>query len=197
MMEATRYALRSDDAWAALADGDLLPKGYRAQNGDWRPVQFRSEWADTLDPADLAERDVALITHIDAPAGVRVLGPDIGDDGGVPIRAWRTEPLSSDEVEGLRATRIADVKAEAGRRILERFPTWKQANMNMRATELVDIRLDRELTADETAEREAMLSAAAWIKDVRAASDAIEAGLPDDADGLSAFIASTADGWPA
>lgn len=197
MTEATRYALRSDDAWAALADGDLLPKGYRAQSGDWRPIQFLSAWADTLDPADLAERDVALITQTDAPAGVRVLGPDIGDDVGVPIRIWRTEPLSTDEIAGLRAARVADVKAEAGRRILERFPTWKQANMNMRATELVDIRLDRDLTEAETVEREAMLSAAAWIKEVRAASDAIEAALPDDAEGLCAFIAATADGWPA
>lgn len=197
MTEATRYALRSDDAWAALADGDLLPKGYRAQNGDWRPVQFRSEWADTLDPADLAEREVALITHIDAPAGVRVLGPDIGDDEGVPIRTWRTEPLSSDEIEGLRAARVGDVKAEAGRRILERFPTWKQANMNMRATELVDARVDRALSEDEEAERQALLAASAWIKEVRTASDAIEAALPADAEGLCAFDAAAADGWPA
>ncbi len=118
--------------------------------------------------------------------------PELEDVDGVPTWVW-----SDAGIESVRACRIAEVKAEAGQRILALYPTWKQANMNMRATELVDIRLDRELTAEETAEREAMLSAAAWIKEVRAASDAIEAALPDDAEGLCAFIAAAADGWPA
>lgn len=118
--------------------------------------------------------------------------PELADVDGVPTWVW-----SETGIESLLACRIAEVKTEAGRRILERYPTWKQANMNMRATELVDIRVDRDLTEAETAERAAMLSAAAWIKDVRAASDAIEASLPDDAEGLCAFIAATADGWPA
>lgn len=118
--------------------------------------------------------------------------PELEDVAGVPTWVW-----SEAGIESLRACRIAEVKAEAGRRILALYPTWKQANMNMRATELVDVRLDRELTTEESAERLAMLSAAAWIKDVRAASDAIEAALPNDAEGLCAFVAATADGWPA
>lgn len=156
-------------------------------------VACSQAWLAGLTDDEVAEQGLVRAEIAGSPP---VLGlghpPDLADVDGVPTWEW-----SDAGIESLRACRIGEVKAEAGRRILERYPTWKQANMNMRATELVDIRLDRELTEDETAERAAMLSAAAWIKEVRAASDVIEASLPDDAEGLCAFIAATADGWPA
>lgn len=156
------------------------------------PVACSQAWLAGLSDEEIAEQGLVRAEIAGSPP-VPGLGhpPELEDIDGVPTWVW-----SDPGIESLRACRIAEVKAEAGRRILDRYPTWKQANMNMRATELVDIRLDRELTPDEAAEREAMLSAAAWIKDIRAASDAIEAALPDDAEGLCSFVAATADGWP-
>lgn len=173
------------------------PHALWAQPGDQAttigPVACSQAWLAGLTDEEVTDQGLVRVEVAGSPP-VPGLGhpPELEDVEGVPTWTW-----SPEGIESLRAYRVAEVKAEAGLRILERFPTWKQANMNMRATELVDIRLDRELTADETAEREAMLSAAAWIKEVRAVSDVIEAALPDDAEGLCAFIAATADGWPA
>lgn len=157
------------------------------------PVACSQAWLAGLSDDEVAEQGLDRAEIAGSPP-VPGLGhpPELADVDGVPTWSW-----SPEGIESLRSCRIAEVKAEAGRRILALYPTWKQANMNMRATELVDIRLDRELTMEETAERDALLAAAAWIKDVRAASDAIEAALPDDAEGLCAFVASAADGWPA
>lgn len=156
-------------------------------------VACSQAWLAGLSDDEVVEQGLNRAEIVGSPP-IHGLGhpPKLEDINGVPTWVW-----SEAGVECLRACRIAEVKAEAGRRILALYPTWKQANMNMRATELVDIRVDRELTTEETAERDALLAAAAWIKDVRAASDAIEAALPDDAEGLCAFVASAADGWPA
>lgn len=88
------------------------------------------------------------------------------------------------------------VKTECRRRIIERFPDWKQANMTARSHELDRIqsgfmrdadgnRLEaRDLTETEMAEERAIGQAWAWIKAVRAKSDEIEAldPVPDDFD---------------
>lgn len=197
MSEGTRYVLRTAGGWAIIANGDLLPTGYLDAADNWQPVGFVEQWAASLDAEGLEARGLVAVSVPARPVGVQVLALDVVAEGDVPALIWRTEQLTEVEVANLYAGRIADVKAEASRRILARFPTWKQANMNMRATELVDIRLGRELTTEETAERDALLGAAAWIKAVRTASDDIEAALPDDAEGLSAFSAAAADGWPA
>lgn len=74
---------------------------------------------------------------------------------------------------------IQDVKDEAARRILTAMPDWMQRNMNMRATELQEIRLNGEtLTEEEEAERVALIAASDWVKSVRAASDTIEEMQP-------------------
>jgi hypothetical protein len=90
-----------------------------------------------------------------------------------------------EEVEtclGLRPT-VSRVKAEARRRILARFPEWKQANMTARGVELVNIRLAVGSWTENQAQEAAALSAAwDWIKGVRAASDALEALDPIPAD---------------
>ena len=85
-----------------------------------------------------------------------------------------------------RDEQIIVVKQEARQRIIRRFPEWKQANMTARGVELQDIwRRNGVWTAEEQAEADALTSAWAWIKDVRAASDAIEAleSVPTDFDG--------------
>ncbi len=94
-------------------------------------------------------------------------------------------------VLGLRPT-AAKIKAEAGRRILARFPDWKQANMTARGVELVGIRVVAGTwTPEEAAEAEALGTAWDWIKAVRAASDALEALDPIPADIAGAAL------WPA
>jgi hypothetical protein len=75
--------------------------------------------------------------------------------------------------------RIDAVKAEARRRITQRFPDWKQANMTARGVELTfKLAQGQSLDAPEAAEVAALQAAWAWIKNVRSASDAIEALAP-------------------
>ena len=89
-------------------------------------------------------------------------------------------PMTPEEAAEFEASRlpppptVQDVKTEAGRRILERYPEWRQANMTARAVQLVDIKLERELTAEEVAEEAALKASWAWISTVRLTSDAIE-----------------------
>jgi hypothetical protein len=74
---------------------------------------------------------------------------------------------------------IADVKAEARRRIETVYPSWKQTNMIARSTELQEKRISGgSLTVSEQAEVVALEAAWAWVKSVRSASDSIEAALP-------------------
>lgn len=84
------------------------------------------------------------------------------------------------------------VKNEARRRILARFPEWKQTNMVARGLELQEIwRQAGAWTVEEQAEANALAAAWGWIKAVRAASDLIELMSPIPAD-------YAADGkWPA
>lgn len=175
------------ETWAEVG-----PNGFSNETGGYPPG-----WGEGVSSDELVAAHAARIEVPSTPPGKVYLGRSIQVEDFAPVVVLSLRDMTEEELEAKAASCVVEVKAEAGRRILERYPTWKQANMNMRATELVDIRVDRELTAEETAERLAMLSAAAWIKDVRAASDAIEAALPDDAEGLCAFIAATADGWPA
>ncbi|HEY5830054.1 MAG TPA: hypothetical protein VIV01_16970 [Hyphomicrobiaceae bacterium] len=87
--------------------------------------------------------------------------------------------------------RIDAVKAEARRRITQRFPDWKQANMTARGVELLNIRVAvGSWTAPQAQEAAELGAAWDWIKTVRAASDAIEALAPIPAD----FASDTR--WP-
>lgn len=75
------------------------------------------------------------------------------------------------------------VKNEARRRILARFPEWKQTNMVARSVELQDVwRKVGAWTAEEQAEADALAAAWAWIKAIRLRSDQLEAldPIPED-----------------
>jgi hypothetical protein len=73
------------------------------------------------------------------------------------------------------------IKAEAGKRILVRYPQWKQANMTARMVELNKIRASvGSWTAGEQIEVDVIQSAWDWVKSVRSASDALELTLPVD-----------------
>lgn len=87
-----------------------------------------------------------------------------------------------------------DVKTEARRRILGRYPEWMQNNMVARSAELHriqsgmmrtaagDVVAARQLTDIEIAEEKAISAAWDWIKRVRTASNGIEAldPIPED-----------------
>jgi len=92
-------------------------------------------------------------------------------------RVWTVErkPLASQQ---------QCVKDECGRRIYAAFPQWRQANLTARTTELVLAKTEVGLTQAETDELAALQLAWAWIKSVRAASDALEmmAPIPTDYD---------------
>jgi hypothetical protein len=67
-----------------------------------------------------------------------------------------------------RTLTATEVKAEARRRILTRFPEWKQANMTARGVELLNIRVAIGSWTQAQAEEAAALGAAwDWIKAAR------------------------------
>lgn len=91
--------------------------------------------------------------------------------------ALQSEWASNDAKARLVTTE--HVKAEARRRILDRFPDWRQVNMTARGVELQDIwRRNGKWTVEEQAESDALSAAWGWIKSVRMASDAVEAMTP-------------------
>lgn len=92
------------------------------------------------------------------------------------VRQWTVHRKSDAEISAL-------VKMECRRRILERFPEWKQTNMTARGVELQDVwRRSGSWTEAQQAEADALAAAWVWIKAVRAASDVIEAMQPIPAD---------------
>lgn len=76
---------------------------------------------------------------------------------------------------------LAQVKAEAGRRILDRFPLWKQNNMLMRALSLTQ-KGEANWTPEEASEVASLQADQEWILAVREASDVLEAmdPIPDN-----------------
>ena len=96
---------------------------------------------------------------------------------------------------------VAAIKAKAREVIVARYPDWKQANMTARAVELTRIMAGGvALSPAESAELAALETAWAWIKSVRAASDAHEAALmvlaeADDFDSIVGYDIGA--GWPA
>lgn len=75
-----------------------------------------------------------------------------------------------------RQQRIVEIKSEAGRRILGRYPDYKQRNALARLAELQDKRLDGvTLTRAEQDEIAAMRTVWGWVRATRTASDDAEA----------------------
>jgi hypothetical protein len=74
----------------------------------------------------------------------------------------------------MEAANLNAIKAAAGAVILDRLPAWRQANLTARALELSDAKHTRELTESELGEQSAIAAAWAWVRAVRAHSDALE-----------------------
>lgn len=107
--------------------------------------------------------------------------------------------LTPDE---LRAQKVAEKKAEAHSRILALVPTWTEANHAreqrnalMRSARLLRRKIDGTITAEETAELNALDAIGAQIEAIRAASDLIEADIVVAADPAS-FDVAASPRWP-
>lgn len=91
-------------------------------------------------------------------------------DQAIPIAPYAPPPIVA-----------ADVKREARRRIVAEIPDWKQRNLLARQVELMARLVDT--TAFSPAEQAEWDAAQAWwtrVKDLRAASAAMEDAPPDD-----------------
>lgn len=116
-----------------------------------------------------------------------ITGPVLAIEPDRVIRQWTVHRKPDAELASL-------VKLECRRRILARFPDWKQANIQAREGELHRIQVGlmrgvdgellpaRALDESELVEEIAIAQAWTWIKATRAASDAIEAMQPIPAD---------------
>lgn len=152
------------------------------------------------EPPDLPGPAVALLpcTVVCPPWNSRYqvcTGPTFSGPDDALMATYAVAARSLDE---LRAVRITETKEEAGRRILGRFPMWKQSNMNMRANALSDKRLrGGTLDAGEEAEAEALRQAAAWIASERTASDAVEAWINAPTRSAADLVTMAGvPGWP-
>ena len=102
-----------------------------------------------------------------APAGLRRRDYDRAVRDGIDMPFDRPAPDAD------------DVRDEAGRRILARYPRYAQLNMAARGTELVFIG-QTNWTEAEAAEAADLQIRWNWIKSVRAASNAMEPDPPED-----------------
>lgn len=183
-----------------------MTRFYRLDGQDWVLIAGHFPVGDGIAPAnwcELASEEEREAHGVfeglaasDPEPGLKVLGLGVQDEGGRPREVWLTEAYEPEEINALRAATVVAVKVEASRRILSVYPLWRQSNMTKRACEIVDIRIDRALTEEEEAERQALKAAAAWVDTVRAASDDIEALIPNDAAGISAFDVAAHSAWP-
>lgn len=195
----TTYAHRANPqaAWTPIRDGTVIADlGVFGRNVAVTPA-FVAALAAQLGAEAFAGLGFAAVVEVDRPLGVKTAVAGLGDVEGVPTRTWSTTNYSAPERAALRTAKLGDVKAEASRRILAQYPIWRQINMTARATELTELRFDRDWTGPEAAEAAALKAVFAWIKSVRAASDVIEAAVPTAAAEIAAFDPAAAEGWPA
>lgn len=119
------------------------------------------------------------------------------DNGDGPyIAAWRRpEPQPTDAeiaaaaLPAAKAAKRTEIKAAARAQILARYPEWQQQNMTARAVELVSL---GQTTGPEAQQIQAVW---AWIKEVRARSDLLEADV-DNCTTVEAVEQLTIGGWP-
>lgn len=103
---------------------------------------------------------------------------DLLDSGRGPEVRWRSNKprptnaqIAAAALPAAQAAKRAAIKQAARQIILSRYPEWRQANLTARAVELVSL--------NETSgpEWQQLQSIWAWIKDVRARSDLLEADV--------------------
>jgi hypothetical protein len=160
--------------------------------------------ANWLERATEDQREAAGIVEIvetDPPAGERVTGRGTAVVDGVVTRTWTTEAFDEAGVEALRAGKVAEVHAEAARRINEVMTDRQQRRALARGIQLVTT-----LGADaiawprpgDGAEYDEIMAAWARIQAIEDAEDTLAAAVPaDDAAAIGAFDVAGAPAWPA
>lgn len=131
-----------------------------------------ARWGDQEQTFILAERDGSTV-HVPADPGNAdfrrlTAGAPAFDLDATPIAEFASPAPSAD-----------DVRAEAARRILSRYPLWKQQNLMSRRVQLL-IKPDGDRTPEDRAEARAIDAALEWIDRMRSASDVMEASPPID-----------------
>ncbi|WP_068314977.1 hypothetical protein [Polycladidibacter hongkongensis] len=133
----------------------------------------------------LIKKESREIVGRDTPEFENWLTGKYGADGWERVPDPEPEPPTRAEI-------IAQIKAEAHRRIVSYCPEWKQRNLTARAAELA-LRLSQGATLTAEGRAEVAAGQVIWdhITAIRAASDALEAmePLPDDV--------TAAELWPA
>jgi hypothetical protein len=185
------FCMRDGGAWVKVGQGTLVDIG-----GKRRRVSHR--WLAGLAEAERTALGAVELVASAAPAGQKVLaeGP-VADVGGVPTQTWLTEPYTDDEVEGLRAAVVLAVKREAQRRILLVMTAEQQSNALALGQQLITEHGPDPAAWPEAERAQYLADGDRWarIRDLRAASNDIEAALPASAAGLLAFDAAGA-AWP-
>jgi hypothetical protein len=85
----------------------------------------------------------------------------------------RREQIPS--VDAVATEQINTIKAATGAVILERYPLYSQLNYTARATTLLTIAAQRDLTSEELLEQESINAVWGWINAQRAESNRLEA----------------------
>lgn len=178
-------------AWIEIPESGSLRAGGRHAPASW----FRRASDEVLAGLGLLREAVVETAR---PAGVQVTGRGVADVNGKPTRTWATAPLTEAQVLQLRERTIAAVKAEAERRILAILPEVKQRNFLALGVEAVTLHGPDPAAWPEDLQATYADVMPKWdqIKAIRAASNAIEATIPEDAAALAAFDVAGAD-WPA
>ena len=137
-----------------------------------------------LVPAAQSNRHYRRIVHGDPDTGVAAI--EIAS-----FQRWS-------DLADARAALAAEVKAEAGRRIVDVMPEWKQRNAIAHAVALIrKVQLGGVLTADESASEAGYAAVWSRVSELRAASDRKEAEIAKLADLGAAETYAVEAGWPA
>jgi hypothetical protein len=141
------------------------------------------------DAETLATFGMLPVTQTERPAfdpiHERLQDSAVLQDGAV-VQVWtalRRDNIPT--VQDFAAAHVAQIKAECGDAILVRLPIHRQLNYQRRAIELLDIRRERELTAEEAAERDLLTGERDWLEAMRAESNRLE-------DAVNAIVAGDA-----
>lgn len=95
-----------------------------------------------------------------------------------------------------KAEIVPFIKDHARQIILARVPEWKQANLNARVAELLDIRMSAGLSPAEQAEMDALKTVWGWVKSVRDTSNTHESSLMATTSFSAALAYDWRIGWP-